>query len=119
MINTVVQRTGVLLAIAGLAYLPANPLVRLEARLGLSPAPLERYLGIKNLFSGMTEGMHQLVHGELGKALAVNCLTPLVACVLLAWVIRGYRIRTRRHELWAGSVFVVFSALVNIVHPLP
>jgi hypothetical protein len=99
--------------------LPANPLVRLEAVLGLSPAPLERYLGVKNVFSGMTEGMHQLVHGDLAKALQANILTPLIACAFLTWAATGWRITTRRHELWAGLLFVVLSALVNLLHPLP
>jgi hypothetical protein len=119
MIKTVAQRTGVLLAVAAVAYLPANPLVRLEAVLGLSPAPLERYLGIKNVFSGMTEGMHQLIHGELGRALDANILTPLVVCALLFWAVTGVRVTTRQQEFWGGMLFVGLSALVNIAHPLP
>lgn len=119
MIGTVAGRLGLLLATAALAWLPANPLVRAEALLGLSPGPLERYLGIKNLFSGMTEGMHQLVHGELGKALDANFLTPLVACALLAWAVTGVRLETRRHEILAAAGFVGLSMLVNLVHPLP
>ncbi len=116
---TLPQRVGLLFATAALAYLPANPLVRLEAVLGLSPGPLERYLGVKNLFSGMTEGMHQLANGELGRALEANILTPLVACAFVAWVITGARIRTRRHEYAAAILVVGLSAIVNIVHPLP
>jgi len=119
MIGTVAGRMGLLLATAALAYLPANPLVRAEALVGLSPGPLERHLGIKNLFSGMTEGMHQLVHGELGKALDANFLTPLVACALLAWAVTGVRLETRRHELLAAAGFIGLSLLVNLVHPLP
>jgi hypothetical protein len=119
MIDTAAQRTGLLLVAAAAAYLPANPLVRLEAVLGLSPAPLERYLGIKSVFSGMTEGMHRLVHGELNKALEANILTPLVACVLLCWAVKGGRLTTRRQERCAALLFIGLSALVNIVHPLP
>jgi len=118
MIKTAVGRATLVIAAAAIAYLPANPLVRAEAMLGLSPAPLERYLGIKSVFSGMTEGMHQLVHGELGKALAANFLTPLVACLVLAWVVTGAHIRTRHQERWAAALFIFLSALVNIVHPL-
>lgn len=119
MTGTVGGRLGLLLASAALAWLPANPLVRAEALLGLSPGPLERHLGIKNAFSGMTEGMHQLMHGELGKALDANFLTPLVACALIAWAVTGVRLATRRHEILAAAWFVGLSILVNIVHPLP
>jgi len=118
MIDTAAQRTGLLFAAAAVAYLPANPLVRLEAMLGLSPAPLERYLGIKSVFSGMTEGMHQFVHGELDKALDANFLTPLVACALLFWALKGGRLTTRRQECCAALLFAGLSALVNIAHPL-
>jgi len=104
---------------AALASLPANPLVRIEAIIGLSPAPLERYLGIKNVFSGMTEGMHRLVHGELARAMEVNVLTPLVALALIAWALTGFRLTTRRQECWAAVSFIGLSGLVNIVHPLP
>lgn len=118
MTATLAGRTALLLAAAALAYLPANPLVRAQALLGLSPGPLERYLGIKNVFSGMTEGMHQLVHGELGKALEANFLTPLVAGALIAWAVTGVRLRTRRQEILAAAGFIALSALVNVVHPL-
>jgi len=119
MIKTVAQRTSALLVVAAVVYIPANPLVRLEAVLGLSPAPLERYLGIKNVFSGMTEGMHQLIHGELGKALNANILTPFVVCALLVWAVTGIHVTTRQQEVWAGLLFIGLSALVNIVHPSP
>lgn len=115
---TLAQRVGIFLATATLAYIPTNPLVRLEARLGLSPGPLERYLGVKNLFSGMTEGMHQLANGELVRALDANILTPLVACAFVAWVVTGARVRTRCHEYAAAVLIVGLSAVVNIVHPL-
>jgi len=117
MIDTAPRRAGLVLAAGALAALPANPLVRLEAVLGLSPAPLERYLGIKSVFSGMTEGMHRLVHGELARALDANCLTPLVALAVLYWAATGMRIRTRKQEYWAGAAFIGLSAMVNLVHP--
>ena len=37
-----------------------NPLVRLEAIIGLSPSPIEKIFGVKSFFSGMTEGVHQM-----------------------------------------------------------
>jgi len=118
MTSTLPQRVGLFIATAALAYIPTNPLVRLEALLGLSPGPLERCLGIKNLFSGMTEGMHQLVNGELVRALEANILTPLVACAFVVWVITGARVRTRHHEYAAAILIIGLSAVVNIVHPL-
>lgn len=118
MIDTVAQRAAWFIAATAAAYLPSNPLVRLEAVLGLSPAPLERYLGIKSVFSGMTEGMHQLLHGELVRALKANLLTPVVAVALLFWVLKGWRISTRRQEACAAVLFIGLSVLVNIVHPL-
>jgi len=59
------------------------------------------------------------VHGELGKALDANFLTPLVACALIAWAVTGVRLETRRHEILAAACFAGLSMLVNLVHPLP
>ena len=82
------------------ASLAHNPLVRLEAMLGLSPAPLERFLGIKGPFSGMTEGMYRLVHGDLTGAIVANALTPFFALAASCSLIMGYRprIQSKRDE---------------------
>lgn len=119
MTKTPVQRFTLLLAAVCFAYIPNNPLVKAEALLGLSPAPLERYLGIKNLFSGMTEGMHQLAHGELARACEANVLTPFFASACVVWAITGGRIQTRRDECLVGVLVIVLSAIVNVVHPSP
>jgi hypothetical protein len=98
--------------------LDRNPLVRLEGRLGLSPCPLERYFHVKSAFSGMTEGVYQLVHMNFEASLRANCLSPLAVLACLGIVITGYRprIRGRRQELVFFSVFTVLSLLVNIVN---
>jgi hypothetical protein len=97
------------------AALSHNPVVRLEAILGLSPSPLEKLAGIRGPFSGMTEGMYQLAHGELSSALKANVLTPFAAALFVACVVLGIRPRvtTRASEVAFFSVFVVATAIVN------
>jgi hypothetical protein len=67
-------RLMVLATLGWFISLDRNPLVRLEAVLGLSPSPLEKLFGVKGLFSGITEGMHRLVYGDVTGALAANIL---------------------------------------------
>lgn len=56
--------------------LELNSLVRLEALPGLSPAPLERHLGIRSLFCGMTEGAVRTLHGDIREAIRANAFRP-------------------------------------------
>jgi hypothetical protein len=111
-------RLTLLVTLAWFISLDRNPIVRLEAVLGLSPSPLEKLFGVKGLFSGMTEGMHRLVYGDITGALAANVLTPLFAIIVLVCGITGYkpRIRTRRQEWIFLLAAVGFSALVNFVN---
>lgn len=93
-----------------------NPLVRLEAWLGMSPSPLERYFHVKSAFSGMTEGVYQFVHMNFQESLRANCLSPLVVLACLGMVATGYRprIRGRRGEIAFFAAFVALSLLVNV-----
>ena len=93
-----------------------NPLVRLEAIIGLSPSPIEKIFGVKSFFSGMTEGVHQMAILNLEGALNANIFSPLVLPLLLLLFIRGKipKIKTRKHELVFFSSFIFLSILVNV-----
>ena len=99
--------------------LEPNPLVALEARLGLSPAPLERFFHIRGPFSGLTEASVRLAHGEPWRATAAHSLVipfwfAVVAMVVL-W--RFPRIRNRRQEylfLGGGVAMTIVNNLAFI-----
>ena len=92
-----------------------NPLVRLEAIIGLSPSPIEKIFGVKSLLSGMTEGVHQMSFLNVQDALNANIFSPIVIPLLLLLFIRGKipKIKTRKHELVFFSSFIFLSILVN------
>ena len=103
---------------AGIAALDRNPLVVLEARLGLSPSPLERLFGIRGFFSGMTEAAHRLTHVDFVGAAQANVLVyPTLAAfavTLLSW--RAPKLRTRRQEVgFLGAI--IAGVVVNNVVP--
>ncbi len=100
------------------ASIEHNPLVRIEAQVGLSPAPLERFFGIKNFFSGMTEGAHRLARFDFLGSLEANIFTPLflAASVLAILMWRVPKVDTRAKELVFFVVFVGLSLVVNVVH---
>ena len=105
--------------LAAFAGLDRNPVVRLEAKLGLSPSPLERFLGIRGLFSGMTEASYQFVRLDFGRAFAANVLVvPVLAafalCILL-W--KRPRLDTGRREVLFFAL-VLAGIAVNNVAPL-
>ena len=93
-----------------------NPLVRLEAIIGLSPSPIEKIFGVKSLLSGMTEGVHQMAFLNVQDALNANIFSPIVIPLLLLLFIRGKipKIKTRIHELVFFSSFIFLSILVNV-----
>ena len=107
-------------ALAAFAALDRNPLVWLEARLGLSPSPLERLFGIRGFFSGMTEATHRLTKLDLVGAGEANILVfPVIAATaaaILLW--RRPRLSTRRQELAFFAVAVGGTAINNIVPAL-
>ena len=104
--------------LAAFAGLDRNPVVRLEAMLGLSPSPLERLFGIRGLFSGMTEASHQLVQLDVGRALAANILViPMLATITLCILLWSRpRLDTRGREI-AFFVLVVAGIAINNVAP--
>lgn len=86
-----------------------NPIVVLISKLHLSPAPLERYLGIKNFFSGMTEGFHKLSLFQLDEALRANVFSPFFAIslsfILLTWKIPRLDTKTKEFSFFLGLLF--------------
>ncbi|MFL6740060.1 MAG: hypothetical protein ACJ8FE_01870 [Sphingomicrobium sp.] len=107
-------------ALTAFAALDNNPLVRLEAKLGLSPSPLERLFGIRGFFSGMTEAAHRLTRLDLAGAGEANILVfPFLgACVVGILLWRRPRIRTRGQELAVLAMAVAGTLINNIVPTL-
>lgn len=116
--TSLLTRVGAILALIWIVSLEHNPLVKLEAWLGLSPSPLEKLFGIKGLFSGMTEGMLRLSHGDFRGSLQSNGLTPLVALAVIGCIACGYRprIRSRRDEVAFFTAVIALSVVVNLVN---
>lgn len=100
-----------------LCSLNENPLVRLEAKLGLSPSPIERLLGMKSLFSGMTEGVVQFMNLDLKASVQANIFAPLVVPVFLTILVVGKvpRIHSRTNEIAFLVLFALMSTVVNLV----
>jgi hypothetical protein len=103
-------------ALAAFAALDNNPLVRLEAELGLSPSPLERLFGIRGFFSGMTEATHRLTRLDVIGAGQANILVfpvlALAAAAILLWW--RPRIRTRRQEIAVLALALIGTAINNV-----
>jgi len=114
----VAWRLALILLVAMFASIDNNPVVKLEAVLGLSPSPIERIFGIKSLFSGMTEGVYQFVRMNFEASIKANIFSPLVipliAYAILAW--RLPKVNTRRQEYMFFGVFIMLSIVVNIVN---
>ncbi len=111
-------RLLVILLLAGFAFIENNPVVRLEAALGLSPSPIERFFGIKSLFSGMTEGVHQFVRLNILASIEANIFSPLIIPVMVflisTW--KAPKIDTKYKERAFFVVFIAMSAIVNVVN---
>ncbi len=107
-----------MLLLLGLASIDNNPLVKLEAKLGLSPAPLEKFFSIKSLFSGMTEGVHQFTRLNIEEAIKANIFSPfvipLVVFVILTW--RIPKLDTSNKEYVFFASFIGLSVIVNLVN---
>ena len=106
--------------LAVLASLDRNPLVLLEAKLGLSPSPLERFFKIRGFFSGMTEAAHRLSRLDFVGAAQANLLVyPTIAAfalMILTW--RAPKLRTRTQEFSFFEMVVAGTALNNVLPPL-
>jgi len=111
-------RFFLIIAIAGFTSIDNNPLVKLEAELGLSPSPIERILGVKSLFSGMTEGVYQFIHMNIKASIQANIFAPLVIPLvfygILTWNIP--KVDTKKKEYAFFSVFILLSIIVNVVN---
>ena len=96
--------------------LARNPIIYLEARIGLSPAPWERFTGLKTLFSGMSEAFYRLANGDVLGAFDANILAPPFALALtiatLMW--RWPRLTDRRDEVAFFAAAIVASVAVNV-----
>jgi len=107
-----------LVFLCGFAYIEHNPLVRLEAILGLSPSPIERFFGLKSVFSGMTEGVHQFVKLDMMASMKANVFAPLVISIVtyycLTW--KAPKIDTKQKERLFFLGFIIFSVVVNILN---
>lgn len=106
--------------LGGFAALDDNPLVRLEAQLGLSPSPLERLFGVRGFFSGMTEAAHRLTRLDLANAARANLLVyptcAAFAFMLLSW--KAPSLTTRRQEFAFFGAIVAGTLLNNILPAL-
>jgi hypothetical protein len=106
--------------LGGFAALDRNPLVILEARLGLSPSPLERLFGIRGYFSGMTEATYRLTYLDFSGAAQANILVfPTLAAfvvALLTW--RVPDLRTRARELQFIAILVLGTVINNVAPAL-
>ena len=104
--------------LVGFVSIENNPVVKLEAMLGLSPSPIERLFGIKSLFSGMTEGVHQFVRLNIKSSIRANVFAPFVTLIaiysVLAW--NTPKINTRKKEYIFFAVFIGLSVVVNILN---
>lgn len=111
-------RLVLLVLLGGVAAIDRNPIVTLEAWLGLSPSPLERFFGVRGYFSGMTEAAHRLAHFDLLGAAKANLLVfPTLfafACVILFWT--APKLRTRSQEI-AFFAFIIGGTAVNNYMP--
>lgn len=113
-----IWRLFLIVAVAGFASIDNNPLVKLEAELGLSPSPIEKIFGVKSLFSGMTEGVFQFIHMNIEGSIQANIFAPLVIPFvtygILAWKIP--KVDTRKKEYAFFSIFILLSIIVNFVN---
>lgn len=114
-------RLGLVLAGWLFVSLEPNPLVVLEARLGLSPAPLERFFHIRGPFSGLTEASVRLAHGEPWRATAVHLLVIPWWIAVVAMVVwwRFPRIRNRRQEYLFLAGVVAVTIINNLAFTGP
>ncbi len=93
-----------------------NPLVWVEARLGLSPSPMERLFGIKGPFSGMTEASHRLALLDMRSAIEANPLVIIfwasVAVMILLW--KFPTMKRRSDELRFFAIMALATLANNV-----
>ena len=111
-------RISIIVATALFCALPLNPIIWFEAKIGLSPAPWERFTGIKTVFSGMSEAFHRLATGDVLGAFRANFLAPPFALSIVIAVLlwRWPTLTRRRDELLFFATAIIASIAVNVVH---
>lgn len=101
----------------GFLRIARNPIVIVEAQLGLSPSPLEHLFGIEGPFSGMTQASHRLAHFDLAGAIAAHPLVPLlwasVLVMILSW--RFPKVKRRSDEVALFGATVAATVINNLV----
>ena len=109
-------RLALLAFLCWFARLEHNPIVYLEARLGLSPSPLERLFGIRGIFSGMTEATHRLSLLDPIGAMEANVLVvPILGSIGAAIAYWKFpRLDTRRREVAFFGLAVAGTAINNL-----
>ena len=112
----VVVRLAILTGLAALAWVPRNPIVRLEAWLGLSPSKIETIFHVRSLFSGMTTAANRYAHGDIFGALRANPVSPIILGAIVAAVMlwRIPPMRTRMHEAMWFAAFILLSVANNL-----
>ncbi len=107
-------RLALVLLLACFVAIEHNPLVRLQAQLGLSPSPLERWFGVRGIFSGMTEASHQLVQLNVAESLQANILAgPVLALISGSILLWSAPAMTTRGREWAFFGLIAAGTLVN------
>ncbi len=111
-------RLILIFGLVAFALIENNPIVKLEALIGLSPSLTERIFGVKSLFSGMTAGVHYFVNLDLISSVKANVFAPLIIPILsyylASWSVP--KIDSREKEFMFFSIFVGLSVIVNIVN---
>lgn len=101
-------------ALVAAASCERNPLVRMEALVGLSPAPLERFTGIRTVFSGMTAAAYDMTRLDFLAAVRSNVLSPVIAVICVVCIVswKFPKATPEREPLFLGAA-VVGSILVH------
>tara|TARA_B100000767_G_C19757035_1_gene533406 strand:- start:1208 stop:1462 length:255 start_codon:yes stop_codon:yes gene_type:complete len=82
----------------------------------LSPSPIETIFGLKSLFSGMTEGLYQILNLNFTGAIKANIFSPFVIPFLLYFLLKGEvpKMNNKLNEIAFFSCFIFLSIFVNI-----
>ncbi len=114
----IIVRLLIIIALICFVFIENNPVVRLEAELGISPSPIERFFGIKSLFSGMTEGVHQFVRLNFLASVRANVFAPFVIPIVVFFIFTWKipKVDTKKKEYTFFLMFIVMSLIVNIIN---
>ncbi|KAF3984374.1 MAG: DUF2752 domain-containing protein [Methylococcales symbiont of Hymedesmia sp. n. MRB-2018] len=113
-----IWRVLLIFLLVAFALIENNPIVKLEAKLGLSPSLIERTIGVKSFFSGMTEGVHQFAHLNIQSSFKANVFAPFIIPLIIFYILTWNfpKIDSRKKEYVFFTVFICLSVVVNIVN---